>query len=113
MEYPRKGITISDPPEGKVLVPILIFKVGMRLPTMDFFDEIVCQYGFREDGLTLNAVNRIVGFELVCRDLGVLLQFQNFKDFFNSSTQSGVCTFSQRRGVNAFIINQKSPKKNW
>lgn len=71
------------------------------------------QYGFSMDDLTPYAVNKILGFELVCRVLGVLPQLWAFKAYFNSSTQSSVRTFSQRRDIHAFIINQKAPKKNW
>ena len=90
MDYPRKGAIISHPPEEKVGVPILIFEAGLRLPTTDFFEEIMRQYGFHVDGLTSNPVNMIVGFELVFQALGVLPQLWAFKAFFNSSTQSGV-----------------------
>lgn len=72
MEYPQKWAIISHPSEWKVKVPILIFKAALRLPTTNFFDEIMCQYGFRVDELTPNVVDKNVVFELICRTLGVL-----------------------------------------
>lgn len=83
------------------------------MPTTDFFDKIMRHYGFIVDGLIPNVVNKIVGFEMPCWALGVLPQPWAFKYFFNSSIQSGIYTSSQRRGVNAFIVDQKAPKKNW
>lgn len=60
VEYPQKGaILISRPPEGKVGVPISIFEACLRLPTMDSFDEVMRQYDYHVDNLTLNAVNKI------------------------------------------------------
>lgn len=58
----------------------------MRLPKMDFFNEIMRQYKLHVDELTPNAVNKIVDFELSCKALGVLPQLWVFKAFFNSST---------------------------
>lgn len=69
VQYPKKGAIISRPQEGKVRVPNPIFKVGLRLPTVDFFDDIMCKYGLSMDNLTPNIVNKIVGFELACRAL--------------------------------------------
>lgn len=105
MEYPQKGIIISRPLEGKVEVPILIFEAVLRLPMIDFFNEIVHKYDFSVKHLTPNAINKIVGFEMACRDLGVILPMWSFKYFFNSSSQSRVHMFSQWRGVHTFIIN--------
>lgn len=42
------------------------FEAGLRLPILDFFDEVMREYGFYVEDLTLNAVNKIVGFELAC-----------------------------------------------
>lgn len=72
MQFPREGAVIFQPPEGKVGVLILIFEAGRRLPTSDFFDEIMHQYDFSMEDLTPNAVNKIVGFKLACRTRGVL-----------------------------------------
>lgn len=107
-----EGASISRSSPSKVEVPVLIFKVGLRLPTNDFFDEIMCQYGFFMDDLTPKDMNNIVGFELPCQTLGVLPHIWAFKAYFNSSMQSGVHTFSQRRNIHTFIINQKAPEKN-
>lgn len=68
------------------------------------------QYGFSFDNLTPNVVDKIVGFKMACRALGVLPQIWAFKYNFNSVTQ--YCVY-KRYGVYAFIIIQKAPKKNW
>lgn len=107
-----KGTIISRPLKVKVEVPIPIFETGLRLPTTNFFYGILRQYGFSVDDLTPNTINNIMGFELACRDLGVLPQFWAFKSYFNSSTQYGVHTSSQRRDIHAFIFNQKAPTEN-
>lgn len=72
VEYPRKGAIITHPSQGKVRVPIPIFEAGLRLPMTNFFDDIMCQYGFSVDNLTPNTVYKIVDFEMACRALGVL-----------------------------------------
>lgn len=66
VQYPKKGGTISRLPDSNVGVPILVFKVGLRLLTTNLFDEIMHQYGFYVDDLTPNVFNRIVGFEMAC-----------------------------------------------
>lgn len=96
MEYPRKGAIFSCLSEGKVKVLISFFEDGLSLPTTEFLNELMRQYGFHIDDLTPNTFNKIVGLELVYWTLGVLPQFWEFKAFFNSSTQSGAWTFPQR-----------------
>lgn len=86
-----------------------IFEAGLQLSISDFFYEVMRGYGFSKDDLTPNVVNKIVGFELACQALGVLPQFRAFQFFCNSSTQSGVHTFSQWRNTHAFVVKQRSP----
>lgn len=93
-QYPPRGVHLSHSSEGKVGVTIPTFDVGLQLPTIEFFDEIMSQYGFSIDDMTPNVINKIVGFEMACRTLGVVPQFWDFKYFFNSSTQSSVHMFS-------------------
>ncbi|CAI9283792.1 unnamed protein product [Lactuca saligna] len=66
-----KGLLIHDCPQGKVGVLIPLFEEVLRLPTSNFFNMIVDQYGFSIDELTPSTVNKIVDFELICRSLGV------------------------------------------
>lgn len=89
-----------------------IFEAVLRLLISDFFDEVMHEYGFSVDDLTPNTVNKIVGFELNCQALGILPQLRDFQTFFNSSTQSGVHTFSQRQNNHAFIVNQRANMMN-
>lgn len=72
MQFPRKGAVIFQPLPGKVRVSILIFESGLCLPTSDFFDQIMQEYAISMDNLTPNAMNKIVGFELACRAIGVI-----------------------------------------
>lgn len=85
-----------------------IFDTGIRLSISDFFDEVMHEYGFSVDDLTPNGINKIFGFKLAYRALGVLSQFWVFQAFFNSSTKSGMLAFSQWRNTHAFIVNQKA-----
>lgn len=61
-----KGAHISWALEGKVGIVIPIFEVGLHLPTINFFNVIMRQYGFFVDNLSPNTVNKIVGFEMAC-----------------------------------------------
>lgn len=72
--FREKVATIHQPPLGKVGVSVPIFEAVLRLSTTDFFDEIMCFYGFSVDDLTPNAINKIIGFKLACRGLGVFPQ---------------------------------------
>lgn len=57
---------------GKVGVPMSIFEAGLRLSISNFFDEVMRKYGLSMEELTPNVVNKIVGFKLAYRSLGVL-----------------------------------------
>ena len=93
-----KGVPIHDYPQGKVGVPIPLFEAGLRLPISDFFNMIVDHYGFSVDELTPIAVNKIIGFELICRYLGCIPTFWVFSYFFCSTMNSGVHTLAKRWG---------------
>ena len=84
----------------------------MCFPTTDFFNLIIREYRFLVKELTPITINKIIGFELLCRALGRLPTVTAFKDFFNGSTQSGTRTLSRRQGVPTLIHDKKS-KKNW
>lgn len=49
-----------------------IFEAGLRLSISNFFDEVMRKYGLSMEELTPNVVNKIVGFKLAYRALGVL-----------------------------------------
>ena len=94
-----------DRPPGKVGVPIPSFEEGLRLPTSDFSDMIVQHYGFTVNELTSSAVNKIIGFELICRSLGRVSTFWVFSFFFCSTTNSGVRTLANQQGIHQLISN--------
>ena len=110
---PVKGSSIYDYSRGKVEVPVPLFEVVLRLPTSDFFDMIVHHYDFSVDELTLSAVNKIVGFKLICRSLGCIPTFCVFSYFFCASTKFGVRTLAKRWVMRQLIIEQDNPKKIW
>ena len=99
------------PPEGKVGILIALFEAGLRLPTTNFFNLIIHEYGFSVRELTLISINKVVGFELLCRALGCQPTVPAFKYFFNASTQSGTRTLSRRQGVPT-LTHDKKPKEN-
>ena len=105
---PEHGVMILD--KG---VLILLFEAGLSLPTSNFCDMIVHNYGFSIKELTPSAANKIVGFELIFRSLGCIPAFWVFSYFFCSTTNSGVRTLAKRRGIRQLISEQDSPKKNW
>ncbi|CAI9283258.1 unnamed protein product [Lactuca saligna] len=92
VQFPSEGSMIYQPPTGKVGYVRIWFLCSRLNP---------------------NDVKKIVGFELGFRALGVLHHLQAIQSFFNSSTHSGVHTFSQCCNRNSFIFNQKEPQKNW
>lgn len=60
VQFLKEGAILYEPLAGKVRVPMSIFKAGLRLLVSDFFDELICEYGFYVDDLTPNVVNKIV-----------------------------------------------------
>ncbi|CAI9276800.1 unnamed protein product [Lactuca saligna] len=108
-----EGSSIYDCPLGKVAIPIPLFKVGLCLLMSEFFDMIVHHYDFSVDELTLSAVNKIAGFEMICRSLGCIPIFWVFSYFFYSTMSSGVHTLVKRRGIHQLISEQDTPIKNW
>ncbi|CAI9281482.1 unnamed protein product [Lactuca saligna] len=84
----------------------------MHLPTTDFFNRIIREYGYSLRELARIAINKIMGFEALFRILCYFTTVSTFKYFFNASTQSGTRTLSHRRGVPT-LIHDKRFKKNW
>lgn len=62
--------------------------------------------------LTRNVVNKVVAFEMICRENGVLLDSFVFKFFFRLSATGDKYTFSTRRIGHVLFLDDKSPK-NW
>ncbi|CAI9281582.1 unnamed protein product [Lactuca saligna] len=96
VQIPLPDATLYSPPEGKVGIPITLLDVGLRLPTTDFFNLIIREYGFLVRELTPIAINKIVGFELLFRALGCLATIPAFKHFFNATTYLRTRTLSRR-----------------
>ncbi|CAI9290773.1 unnamed protein product [Lactuca saligna] len=86
VQIPLPDASLYSPPKGKNGIPIALFDVGLRLTTIDFFNQIIREYRFSVRDLTHIAINKIVGFDLLCRALGRLPTVPNFKHFFNAST---------------------------
>ncbi|CAI9285315.1 unnamed protein product [Lactuca saligna] len=112
VQIPLSDASLYSPPEGKFGIPIALFKAGICLPTTNFFNLIIREYGFSVREMTLISMNKIVGFELLCRALGRLPTILAFKYFFNASTQLETRTLSRRPGVLTLVHDKKS-KKNW
>ncbi|CAI9289784.1 unnamed protein product [Lactuca saligna] len=93
VQIPLPDASLYSPPDGKVGILIALSEAGLRLPTIDFFNLIICEYGFFVRELTPIA---ILGFELLCRALGRQPTVPTFKNSFNASTQSGTWTLSCR-----------------
>ncbi|CAI9296440.1 unnamed protein product [Lactuca saligna] len=96
LPIPLPNACLYNPQEGKFGVPIALFEADLRFPTTDFFNSIIREYEFSVRELTPIVVNKIVGFELLCRALGHLSTIPAFKQFFNTSTQSGTRTLSNK-----------------
>ncbi|CAI9283956.1 unnamed protein product [Lactuca saligna] len=95
IQIPLPDASLYSTPEGKVGIPITLFEAGLRSPTTDFFNLIIREYGFSVREMTLIAINKIVGFELLYRALGHQPTVPAFRYFFNASTQSGTRTLSR------------------
>ncbi|CAI9299511.1 unnamed protein product [Lactuca saligna] len=105
-------MSLYSPLEVKVEIPIALFEAGLHLPTTNFFNLIISEYGFSVRELTPIAINNIVGLELLYRAPRRQPIFPTFKHFFNASTQSGTQTLSRQWGVLTLIHDQKF-KKSW
>ncbi|CAI9275930.1 unnamed protein product [Lactuca saligna] len=80
VQIPFLDASLYNPPEGKVSILIALFEAGLRLPTIDFFNLIIHECGFFVRDLTPIAINKIMGFELLCRALGRLPTVPAFND---------------------------------
>ncbi|CAI9285396.1 unnamed protein product [Lactuca saligna] len=73
---------------------------------------ITDHYGLSVDELMPSIVNKIFGFELICRSLGYVPTFWVFSYFFCLTTDSRVRTLAKRRGIRQLISEQDAPRKN-
>ncbi|CAI9263030.1 unnamed protein product [Lactuca saligna] len=111
VQIPLPNALLFSPPYGKVSIPISLFEVGLCLPTMDFFNLIIHEYGFSVTKQTLVSINEIVGYKLLYHALFHQSTVPAFKYFFNASTHSGTQNLSRRRGVPTLIQDKKNPKR--
>ncbi|CAI9263255.1 unnamed protein product [Lactuca saligna] len=72
VQIPLPEASLYSPPKGIFVIPITLFEAAKRLPSTDFFNLIIWEYRFSVRELTAIAINKIVGFELICRALGGL-----------------------------------------
>ncbi|CAI9304392.1 unnamed protein product [Lactuca saligna] len=70
VKFPSPGSSILPPPPsppGKVRIYQKKLDADLRLPLTDFREEVLQRDGCSVQMLTLNAVNKVVAFEMICR----------------------------------------------
>ncbi|CAI9286500.1 unnamed protein product [Lactuca saligna] len=112
IEFPLPGSSITSPPPGKGGVYLKSLDVGLRLPLIDFQEEVLRKEVCSIHMLSPNVVNKVVVFEMICRANGVLPDYFVFKYFFRFCCTCDKCTFSIRQGGHTLIPDGKTPK-NW
>ncbi len=113
VQFPLPGSSISLPPSGKLGVHRKVFDAGFRLPITDFQRDILMQYGANVQFLSPNAVNKMVGFEMLCRALGFLSDVRLFKHFFKFSSSGHLYNFSCRPEITSVITGRLSLPRDW
>ncbi|CAI9276404.1 unnamed protein product [Lactuca saligna] len=112
VEFPSLSSSISSPPPDKIGVFLKTLDVGIRFPLTDFQEEVLQKDGCSLQMLTPNVVNKVVAFEMICRENGYLPDYFVFKFFFQFCITRDKCTFSVRRGGHALVPDGRTPK-NW
>lgn len=102
-----------ESPPGKVGIFVRTFDVHYRFPTTNFLDEVLRKNGVNIYRLTLNFVNKVVAFEMLCRYQGFLLSVLVIKNVFHFSTDNVKFTFYSQKNAHVLIPGEKSNLKNW
>lgn len=89
-----------------------MYDVGLRLPLIDFQEELLQKNGCSIQMLTPSAVNKMVAFEMIFRANNILPDFFFFKFFFRFSATGDKYTFSTHHGGYILVLDSKTPK-NW
>ncbi|CAI9274521.1 unnamed protein product [Lactuca saligna] len=85
VEFPSPKSMILSPPLGKVGIYLKTLENGLRLLLTKLQDEILQKNGCIIQMLTLNVINKVVAFEMICRATGLLHDYFVFKYFFRFS----------------------------
>lgn len=96
--YDRFGYRSTTILKGKWGFRFLCSKRGCACQPLVFFDMIVHHYDVSVDELTPSTVNKIVGFELICRSLGYIPTFWVFSYFFLFGYKFRSLHFSEEKG---------------
>ena len=113
VQIPVAGSVMNLPPVGKVGIPLKVFDAGFRLPITNFQRDILARYGASIQFLSPNAINKMVGFEMLCRSLGFLPDIYLFKHFFKFSSSGRLFNFSCRPEVTSVMIGLLPLRGNW
>lgn len=93
VEFPSPKLMILSPPPGKVGIYLKTLDAGLRLPLSDFQEEFLQKSVYSIQMLTPNAMNKVMAFEMICRDNGLLPYYFIFKYLFRLYTTGDKCTF--------------------
>ncbi len=113
VQIPVAGSVMNLPPVGKVGIPLKVFDAGFRLPITIFQRDVLAHYGASIQFLSPNAINKMVGFEMLCRSLGFLPDIYLFKHFFKFSSSGRLFNFSCRPEVTSIMIGLLPLRGTW
>ncbi|CAH1451387.1 unnamed protein product [Lactuca virosa] len=89
--HPEDGVTFVgehasfiNPPEGKFGTYTKHFDAGYRLPTSDFFREVLHTHKVHINQFLPNGINKLVAFEMLYRANGIKPDIWVFRHFFVS-----------------------------
>ncbi|CAI9285721.1 unnamed protein product [Lactuca saligna] len=109
VEFPFPGLSILSPPPGKVGVYLMTLNAGLRLPLIDFQEEVLQKVGCSVQILTPNVVNKVVAFEMISRANGFLPDYFVFKYLFRFWFTGDKCTFFVRLGGHTLVPDRRTP----
>ncbi|KAL4574107.1 hypothetical protein LXL04_020931 [Taraxacum kok-saghyz] len=84
VQLPQPNSMFSFPPDVKFRIYLPFFDAGFRILMTDFQDEVLHQSKLSLSNLTPNSVNKIVGFEKICRALDFFPTFSCFQSFLQA-----------------------------
>ncbi|CAI9289158.1 unnamed protein product [Lactuca saligna] len=111
----QRGVPIARffyhiPPPGKVGIYHKTLDAGIRLPLTEFQEEVLQKDGCSVQMQTLNVVNKVVAFEMICRANDYLPDYFMFKYFFRFCCTGDKYTFSGRQRGYTLVLDGRTPK---
>src|SRR4051794_12898145 len=110
---PREDDTVLSAPEGFEPVYLQYFLSGLRLPINEFVVEVLRSFKLHLIQLQPNSFNKILGFAMLSRGLGLPISLKLFHYFYTLTYSSDWAIFSLRPDRKECIHGLRDSIKYW